>query len=144
MRMALVAAVVAALALAGCSNSDEDPTGSSTPAESSATSPTAESNPSETPSTSEEPDDGAVAVQIKIEGGQVEPNGQRLEVGAGEPIRLEIESDRAAELHVHSRPEQEFEVEPGSSTVDLTVDTPGVVDVEEHESGVVVLQLEVH
>ena len=39
--------------------------------------------------------------------------------------------------------EQMIEVAPGESTVRLTVDTPGVVDVEEHESGIVVLQLEV-
>ncbi len=143
MRKALAVAAVAALALAGCSSSDEDPTGEATPAESSATSPTAESTPSQTPSATEESDD-AVEIQIEIEGDQVEPNGKLLEVSTGETIRLQIESDRPAELHVHSRPEQEIEVEPGTSTEELTIETPGVVDVEEHESGVVVLQLEVH
>ena len=79
---------------------------------------------------SEAPDDDAV--EIEIEGDRVEPNGRQLAVAAGEPVTLAITSDRAAELHVHSSPEQMIEVAPGESTVRLTVDTPGVVDVEEH------------
>ncbi len=67
----------------------------------------------------------------------------RVKVAAGEPINLEVESDRPAELHVHSSPEQVLEVEEGESTLTLTIERPGIVDVEEHETGKIVLQLEV-
>jgi hypothetical protein len=83
------------------------------------------------------------AIEIEIEGDKIEPSGRRVQVAAGEPILLEIESDRAAELHVHSSPEQELTVKKGESTQELTIDRPGVVDVEEHETGTVIVQLEV-
>lgn len=86
---------------------------------------------------------GADVIKVQIEGDRIEPNGRRVEVEAGEPIRLEVDSDRAGEFHVHSSPEQEIPFEQGKSVVELTLDTPGVVDVEEHEAGAVVLQLEV-
>ena len=38
---------------------------------------------------------------------------------------------------------QVIDVEKGTSTLTLTIDRPGLVDVEEHDSGRVVLQLEV-
>lgn len=145
MRTALVVAATLALLLAGCSR-EQQPGGSAAPANSGSET----STPAEGPTTdqggrkplpSEAPDDEAV--EIEIEGDRVEPNGRQLAVAAGKPVTLAITSDRAAELHVHSSPEQMIEVAPGESTVRLTVDTPGVVDVEEHESGIVVLQLEV-
>jgi hypothetical protein len=56
---------------------------------------------------------------------------------------LHITADRAGELHVHSTPEQELEFDEGESHVELTFDHPGVVEVEDHESGKVILQLQV-
>ncbi len=144
MRRALAAAAVAALALSGCAGSDEpSPTAEETPAASAPSetpSESAEAAPSE--DSAEEPDDGQ-AFEIEIEGDRIEPMGKRVKVAAGEPITLKIESDRAAELHVHSSPEQELEVEKGESTLRLTIETPGIVDMEEHESGTVVYQFEV-
>ena len=80
---------------------------------------------------------------ITIEGDKVTPGGERLEVARDEVVTLEITSDRAGELHVHSKPEQYVEFEAGTSTHELVISAPGVVDVEEHESGHVVVQLEV-
>jgi hypothetical protein len=142
MRRALVLAVVAVLALAGCAGTEDEPSGSTT-AESTSATPTPspeESSAPASPTPSESADD---AVEIEIEGDRIEPNGKLVEATAGEPLTLRIESDRAAELHVHSSPEQVIEVEKGESTVELTVETPGVVDVEEHDTGIVILQLEV-
>jgi hypothetical protein len=82
-------------------------------------------------------------VRIEIEGNDVTPNGARLKAEAGDPMVLDIESDRAGELHVHSSPEQELTFGAGESTVEVTVDTPGIVDIEDHETGVVLVQLEV-
>jgi hypothetical protein len=151
MRRALVAAVAAAaLTLTGCAGSDEPTTTEETPDASAAESPAASESPSDQPTDqpTEEPaadatDDSGDAIEIEIEGNSIEPNGKRVEVSAGEPIMLEVESDRAAELHVHSSPEQVLEVKKGESTLSLTIERPGIVNVEEHETGKVVLQLEV-
>lgn len=140
MRSALTTFVVTALLLAGCSSTADDAKDAATPSPSpsASTSPTEPSSPSESTSPIDD------AIEIEIEGGKISPRGDRVKVKAGEVITLKIDSDRAGELHVHSTPEQEFSFDKGKSTIELTIDTPGVVDVEEHETGVVVLQLEVN
>jgi len=40
-------------------------------------------------------------------------------------------------------PEQEIEFDKGTSTKKLTIDQPGIVDVEDHALGQVIVQLEV-
>lgn len=131
MRQALAGSVIVVLALAGCSGTDEpvSDAGVETP------------NATETPGVSESLDDDAI--EVEIEGDEVMPNGKRIKVQTAQTILLEIKSDRPGELHVHSTPEQEIAFKEGGSTIELTVETPGIVDVEEHESGVVILQLEV-
>jgi uncharacterized protein YcfL len=144
MRRALAAAVIATLALAGCGSNDDSPgtdeTASSTP--SSTPTPTDEASETATEEPSAQPSDED-AIEIEIEGDKITPNGERIKVGTGETVTLEITSDRAGELHVHSTPEQEIAFKKGKSTHELTIDTPGVVDVEEHEADLVVLQLQV-
>lgn len=80
---------------------------------------------------------------ITIEGDRVAPSAQPLKASVGEPIRVRIRSDRPGALHVHSVPEQTVEFEAGDTTVDLVVQTPGKVQIEEHASGVAVAQVEV-
>jgi hypothetical protein len=139
MRRALAAAVLMTLALSGCSASGEPPAAEPPTANDS---PSRPDSPAKTPS-GDAGDDAQDAIEIEIEGDRIEPNGKRVEVSAGEPIRLAVTSDRAAELHVHSSPGQELSVARGDSTLTLRIETPGLVDVEEHESGIVVLRLEV-
>lgn len=149
MRRALAAAALAALTLTGCSESAdpapaEEPAQSQTGSESAEESPSAGESASESASgapAGEQPADDAV--EVEIEGGSVEPRGKRVDAGVGETITFRVESDRAAELHVHSVPEQVLDVQPGESTLTLVIDRPGLVEVEEHESGVVIVQLEV-
>lgn len=91
-------------------------------------------------------DDGSddpVVVQITFEDGAVEPNGERVEVDAGQPIDLEVTADEPGSLHVHSNPEQEFSYEAGTETFKIEIDQPGVVEVESHELEQIVVQLEV-
>lgn len=152
MRRALAVLAVAAVVLTGCAQSDDSATAEGTAAASSpAESPTPEEPPTEespTEDASASPgdtgdDSGDDAIEIEIEGDRIEPNGMRVKVEAGETITFQATSDRATELHVHSSPEQVLEVEKGSSTLTLVVDRPGLVDIEEHGSGMVLLQLEV-
>ena len=140
MRRALAAAAVAALVLTGCGANEEstpEPAGSPTEQASTPTADESSAGPSEDAS----PD--ADAIEIEIEGDRIEPNGLRVKASAGETIRFDVESDRAAELHVHSSPEQVLEVKPGESTLTLVIDRPGLVDIEEHDTGLVLVQLEV-
>ena len=82
-------------------------------------------------------------IDVTFAGDDVTPNGERVEVPAGEPVVFHIDADVAGELHVHSSPEQEIAYPAGKSDQTLTIDQPGVVDVESHALDKVVVQLEV-
>jgi hypothetical protein len=64
-----------------------------------------------------------------------------VELGVGETLALNITSDRVGELHVHSTPEKQLNFEPGKQRLELKFDQPGSVDIEEHESGVLILRV---
>jgi predicted small lipoprotein YifL len=97
--------------------------------------------PADTPSASTEAD--SVAVTITREDGQFTPNGERVELGVNQALVLTVTADEAGELHVHSTPEQEIAYESGTSEHEITIDRPGVVEVESHDPDSIVLQLEV-
>ena len=82
-------------------------------------------------------------MKIAIAGGKVSPVAKQVEVGVGDTITFDITSDRDGALHVHSSPEHEFEISPGRTTEKVTLDKPGVVDVEEHVSDTLVLRITV-
>ncbi|WP_322938149.1 cupredoxin domain-containing protein [Nocardioides bizhenqiangii] len=84
-----------------------------------------------------------VVVQITFENGEVEPNGERIEVVAGQPIDLEVTADEPGEIHIHSDPEQEIPYDTGTETIKIQIDKPGVVEVESHDLDQVIVQLEV-
>ncbi len=113
------AAAISGLALLGLSGCSED---SSTA----------------TPDESSEP----TSIQVTVEGDSITPAGERVKVSVGEPVTLEIDSDREGELHVHSTPEQEISFSEGASEHELVLDRPGIVEVESHDPDIVVLQLE--
>lgn len=85
---------------------------------------------------------GTTSVEITIEDGQASPM-ERVEVEPGEELELVVKADEPGSLHVHTDPEQELDYTAGTTTMTLTIDEPGVVDVESHELEAVVLQLEV-
>jgi hypothetical protein len=78
---------------------------------------------------------------VTIEGESVEPVGQSVESEVGETVTLQVTSDRAGELHVHATPEQYHDFKPGRTAIEMTFDKPGAVDVEEHESGALLLRV---
>src|SRR5215218_3396028 len=120
MRLApcLAAATLAALVLTGCAGNDD--TASRTPS-TPATSASPDKTPSATRSTTPPAEPEAPTLQITIDGDRVAPNGQRLEVPVGEPVLLRFSSDRAGELHVHSKPEQVVGFPTGTSSEELVV-----------------------
>lgn len=86
---------------------------------------------------------GPVVVEITFADGEVTPTGERVEAEVGAPIDLVVTADEPGTLHIHSDPEQELAYGTGEETFKIQVDRPGVVDVESHDLGVVIVQLEV-
>ena len=138
LRRTLVAATATAvLVLAGCGDDDTDTSVEATPSSTPSSSPSEskKDEPKTSDETSAPPSVDEVEVDVSIVGDDVTPVAQEVDLAVGETLLLNITSDRAGELHVHSSPEQELPFEAGSSTVDVTIDKPGSVDIEEHESG---------
>ena len=129
------------LSLGACAE-DTEPTDE--PSESPTTSETTSETPTETASDTPTDDPAAAQrIEITVQGETISPNGDRVEVAAGEPVELVVTADAPGEFHVHSSPEQELAYDAGTTTLSLTIDKPGLVDVESHHLGVVTVQLEV-
>lgn len=135
--------MVLALTLAACGESTDDPdaapTTSASEGEHSEHTPSASASPSASPS--EEP--SGTAIDVTFEGGTVTPSGEVRQAEVGEGVTLRITADAPGELHIHSTPEQEVPYDAGTSTVTLTFDRPGSVDVESHDLGIIIVKLEV-
>ena len=86
---------------------------------------------------------GTSTVDITFKGDSVTPQGAKVKVKAGDPLKLHITADKAGEIHVHSSPEQHIEYGAGTTEKTLTIDQPGVIDVESHSLDKLILQLQV-
>lgn len=164
-RVATALTAAAALALAGCSG---DSTSADEPGEaagSSSSTPTSESpspsmsepsastepttgpstelssKPSKKPSRTAEPTPAGLVIDVTVEGDQVSPQAEVVEADIDKPITLQIQADRVGQMHVHSSPEQYVDFRPGSTTAEITFENPGAIDVEEHDTGALVLKL---
>jgi hypothetical protein len=138
-RSLAVVSVLGLLALGGCASADNDSPEPVT-TQGATTDPT--DSPTDPPTSSATERPGTV-VEITIEGDSITPNGKRVDAELDEPITFEVTSDRAGELHVHTSPDQELEYAVGTTRFTLTVDRPGIVEVEDHDTGTLVVQLEV-
>lgn len=126
--------LAAALALTGCSSD----AGEDTPTPSASVAPS-QSPESASTSPSEAPE--GTRIELTFKDGNYNLNGTRIEVEAGEPFTLVVDSDAEGSLHVHSHPEQEVEFTAGVSEHEITIEEPGVVEVESHHPEMVVFQL---
>lgn len=82
-------------------------------------------------------------VTIVIKDGAVTPQGKRINVEVGQNVTLNVTSDVADEIHVHSTPEHEFKIKAGATNKKFTfvVKNPGQIAVESHHLDVTILQL---
>ncbi|MCW2827030.1 MAG: hypothetical protein JWQ67_646 [Marmoricola sp.] len=93
---------------------------------------------------STEPDaSGTTTMDITFKGNTVTPQGASVKVKAGKPLKLHIVADKPGELHVHSSPEQQIAYKAGTTDATLTLDKPGIVEMESHNLDKLVAQLEV-
>ncbi|MBV5246649.1 hypothetical protein KUF57_24235 [Mycolicibacterium sp. PAM1] len=97
--------------------------------------------PGSTPSASAE---AGTVVDISINDGVVTPTNAEAQAVAGQPIVLKVSSDAADSLHVHSVPENVFDVAATpDQRFEFTVNIPGRVAVELHDLHVTVVTIEV-
>lgn len=128
-------ALVLVVSLTGCGDDgDADPPATTQSSTSDTTPDTGSDSPNE---------EDTAAVTVTREGDTFTPNGERVELGVDQTLVLTITADEAGEIHVHSTPEQEIVYDAGTSEHEITIDRPGVVEVESHEPDLILLQLEV-
>lgn len=128
-------ALIIGLALSGCAAQAPSAGPSSSPT------PTSATDTATTAPTSAAPI--GVTIDISLKGGRFTPQGKTVKVPLGEPVTLSITSDAAGELHVHDDTGTHVPFVVGATTKEFRFDAPGVIEVEDHDSGVVVVQLEV-
>lgn len=133
----IIVTTAAALLVGACggSQSGGDAASSASPSASAV-------SPSDLPDQQQPPN--RLTIDVNIAGGQVTPTNAQLQGKVGEPIILQVNSDVADELHVHSVPDHTFPVEAKpNQRFQFTVDVPGNVEIELHDLNRVVASVQV-
>lgn len=126
----------ALLGLTGCGGGEPE-AGPTTPSAVPATSGAA------TPSAAPSPTTPAPTVSITVKGGKVTAGNGRHKIKLGSTVILEVTSDTADEVHVHGY-DKEFALKPGKpARVAFNANIPGVFEVELHEAGTALCELQV-
>jgi hypothetical protein len=127
------------------------PTSSETESETSTRSPTLQPTGTETGTEtegsgegsgegSEEGGHGTKAVDIRVTGNRVEPPASRVEVNAGEPLRLTVTSDVDNELHIHGVNITRTVRAGQPLTVEFVTQQAGTYEVELHNPELLLLK----
>lgn len=141
--LALVAA--AALLLGGCGTEPAPAPDTGAPAAPSAGAAPGAQAP---PSAAAQPPDAAAqpasrTVQLSYSGGQAGGDTGRVQVPLGSTVSLQVSGDTAEEVHVHGYDRYLDVPAGGTATLTLVADIPGVFEVELHDQGVLLTQLQV-
>lgn len=145
MRHVIPVFLVATLALGACGG-DAGTTTTSSPPESTttliSTTVTEDSSTTTDATTTMTPEPGnPYAFDIEVEGSTV-TGGGRISVPVGETVTLRITSDIADEVHIHGY-DLFVDLEAGvTAEVSFVADIPGVVEIETHNSQLVIATLE--
>jgi hypothetical protein len=87
-----------------------------------------------------------MTIDITISNGQVDPNGEKIDVRRGQTIVLKVTSDMDDEIHAHTGDQgYELEVKGGGKTTrgEFVVADPGRFEVESHHLEKVIVILNV-
>jgi hypothetical protein len=86
-----------------------------------------------------------ITLDITIAGGQVTPNGQKIDARVGQRVVEKVTSDVDDEVHAHIGGDgYELEVKAGTpATGGFTLTTPGSFEVESHGTGKIIAILNV-
>jgi hypothetical protein len=135
-----LAALTAALLLAGCTAAPAAPT-ATTPPTSSVGSSSASPSASPTAPPEATPSAGLLVVEVSLKEGKATPNGDRLTATKGMILRLEITSDHDDEVHVHGY-DVEIPVTAGATVKkEITLNQVGRFEIESHEPALTIVQL---
>lgn len=138
-RRLVVGVLAVCCLLGGCGGGDE---GGGTATTTAATSTSSGGATSSTEAASTAGFSGVV-VEAKVTGNQVETASRRVRIDLGQKVRVQVEADRAEEVHVHGY-DLKGDVAPGKpAVIDFTADVPGVFEVELEESGLKLFELQV-
>jgi hypothetical protein len=84
-----------------------------------------------------------VLVEAKVTGDIVQTANRRVRVDLGQKVRIQVETDRAEEVHVHGY-NLKADVAPGKpAVINFTADVPGGFEVELEESSLRLFELQV-
>jgi hypothetical protein len=84
-----------------------------------------------------------VLVEATVTGSSVETASKRVRVDLGQKVRVQVEADRAEEVHVHGY-DLKGDVAPGKpAVIDFTANVPGVFEVELEEASLKLFELQV-
>jgi hypothetical protein len=84
-----------------------------------------------------------VVAEAKVTGSNVQTASRRVKVDLGQKVRVQVEADRAEEVHVHGY-DLKGDVAPGKpAVIEFTADVPGVFEVELEESSLRLFELQV-
>lgn len=91
----------------------------------------------------ETPNGNVQTIEVRVENGDVQPPPDRVKVVLGQRVRIVVESDAVDEIHVHGY-ELQAQVTPTEpAAIEFVADEPGLFEVETHESGTLLFQLQV-
>jgi hypothetical protein len=80
---------------------------------------------------------------VQIADGDVHTDADRVDVAVGETIRVVVTSDVDDELHVHGVDSTATLVAGEPTTLEFSIDEPGVFEAETHDGGLLLFQLSV-
>jgi FtsP/CotA-like multicopper oxidase with cupredoxin domain len=87
--------------------------------------------------------DAVQVLRIASTGGRVSGDTGTVEVAAGTPVRIEVTSDAAEEVHLHGYDKEAPVPAGGTATLAFTADIPGEFELEFHHSGDTLATLQV-
>ena len=135
--LAAAATLALTVAVGGCGDDAHEPQS----AASSSPAPDASSPTRDPEGSASSTKDTGTTLAVRIDGDDVSPTAETMELSTGDVLTVTVDADRAGELHVHSSPEQYVEFGDGTTRQRITFDKPGQVDIEEHDTGVLVARV---
>lgn len=135
---ALLAALLGLTGVAACGGDDE-------PDDPPVTSPSGAGAPSTpaSPAPAASPTASAELLQFEIARGRATPPLDRIEIEQGSTVRIVVTSDQPDAIHLHGY-DLEAPIGPGADgVIEFTADQAGLFELETHDTGLVLAQLQV-
>jgi FtsP/CotA-like multicopper oxidase with cupredoxin domain len=142
-RWFVVMLLAAGCLLGGCGGDDDGAGAAATTVATSAATSTSGGATSTSEAASTTAGFSGVVAEAKVTGDNVQTANRRVRVDLGQKVRVQVQADRAEEVHVHGY-DLKKDVAPGKpAVIEFTADVPGVFEVELEESSLRLFELQV-